>query len=68
MTLTVFSCGGMMYCNDVYLLLAISFLENYGWFLLFGLIFVYVVWKRVEPKYRRWEQKRRETEEFLNTG
>ena len=58
----------MMYCNGVYLLLAISFLENYGWFLLFGLIFVYVVWKRVEPKYRRWEQKRRETEEFLNTG
>ena len=31
-------------------------------------IFVYVVWKRFEPKYRLWQEKKREREEFLNTG
>ena len=36
--------------------------------MLFAVIFVYVVWKRFEPKYRLWQEKKREREEFLNTG
>ncbi|XP_065907338.1 selenoprotein S-like [Dysidea avara] len=47
--------------------IAVSFLEQYGWIVLFGVIIVYVVWKRFEPKYRLWQEKKREREEFLNT-